>query len=48
MHELAISLSCLICLLLGIGLGVICTIVSIVYYTNEDEKEENNNENKTS
>lgn len=48
MHGLGISILCLACLLLGIGLGVICTIVSIVYYTNEDEKEENNNENKIS
>ena len=44
MHGLGISILCLACLLLGIGLGVICTIVSIVY---NDEKEDNN-ENKTS
>ena len=43
MHELGISLLCLACLLLGIGLGVICTIVSIVY----NDEEESNNEDKT-
>lgn len=47
MHELGISILCLACLLLGIGLGVICTIISIVYFREEEKKEENNNEDKT-
>lgn len=45
--HLVISLLCLACLLLGIGLGVLCTIVSIIYYSDEEKKEENSNENKT-